>query len=138
MTMETLKTSTVTVPTTKKRILIVEDDLAVSKFLGIRFRGLSFEVCSAYDGEQGLKEAKRLRPDLIILDLKLPKLTGEEVCKAIREDYDKKFAMTPIVMLSAKNADVDRVIGMVIGASCYVTKPFQIENLLKEMKKFNL
>ena len=122
----------------KKRILIVEDDLAISKFLGVRLRSLDFEVIVAYDGEVGLKEAKKHAPDLIILDLKLPKLTGEEVCKAVREDKDKKFALTPIIMLSAKSSDVDRVVGMVIGANGYVTKPFRVESLLKEIKKYNL
>src|SRR5438552_2934513 len=114
--------------TAKKKVLIVEDDLATSKFLGVRLRSLNFEVLVAYDGETGLKEAKLHAPDLIILDLKLPKMVGEEVCKAIREDRDKKFALTPIIMLSGKNSDVDRVVGMVIGASCYVTKPFRIES----------
>ena len=85
-----------------------------------------------------MKEARLRLPDLIILDLKLPKLTGEEVCKAVREDRDKKFAVTPIIMLTGKNTDTDRVIGMVIGANSYVMKPFRMENLLKEMRKFNL
>ena len=122
----------------KKKILVVEDDLSVSKFLGVRLRSLGFEVFVAYDGEEGLKEAKLRRPDLVILDLRLPRMTGEEVCKAIRADYDKKFAATPILMLSAKNSDVDRVMGMVLGADSYLANPFKIENLLKELKKFNL
>lgn len=123
---------------TKKRILVVEDDPVISRVLGYRLRNLEFEVIIANDGETGLNDARRVFPDLIILDLKLPKLSGEEVCKAIREDHDKKFASTPIIMVTAKNSDVDRVIGMVIGASCYVTKPFRIETLLKEINKFNL
>lgn len=138
MTTQTQTESENVTAVVKKKILVVEDDLAVSKFLSVRLRSLNFEVILAYDGEAGLKEARLRPPDLIILDLKLPKLTGEEVCKAIRDDCDKKFAVTPIIMLSAKNSDVDRVIGMVIGASCYVTKPFRIESLLKEIRKFNL
>ena len=125
-------------PATKKKVLIVEDDLATNKFLGVRLRSLDFEVITAYDGEAGLKEARRHHPNLIILDLKLPKMIGEEVCKAIREDHDKTFALTPIIMLSGKNSDVDRVVGTVIGANCYVTKPFRIESILKEIHKFNL
>ena len=125
-------------PEIKKKILVVEDDPAVSKFLSVRLQSLNFEVTLAYDGEAALKEARLRLPDLIILDLKLPKLTGEEVCKAVREDRDKKFAVTPIIMLTGKNTDTDRVIGMVIGANSYVMKPFRMENLLKEMRKFNL
>ena len=119
----------------RKRILIVEDDQTISKFLSFRLRQLNFEVMTAKDGEEGLSGARQNLPDLIILDLGLPKLSGQEVCKAIREDHDKAFAKIPIVMLTAKDSDVDRVIGKVIGANAYIAKPFQDDELLKEVEK---
>jgi len=92
-------------------------------------------VETAEDGENALKKARLIHPDLIILDLKLPRLSGEEVCKAIRNDHDKEFAKTPIIMLTAKTSDVDRVIGNVIGATCYMTKPYDLPELLKNIRK---
>ena len=71
----------------------------------------------------------------VILDLRLPAMSGEEVCKAIREDHDKSFARTPIIMLTGKSADADRVIGKVIGANCYLTKPFQTDELVEQVHK---
>ncbi len=120
---------------TKKTILIVEDDQNTLKFLSFRLKLLNFDVIQALDGEEGLKDARHKTPDLIILDLGLPKISGEEVCKAIREDANKTFASTPIIMLTAKNSDVDRVIGKVIGANSYIAKPFEAGQLLKEIHK---
>ena len=119
----------------KKQILIVEDDQSIRRVLGFRLMKLGFEVSEAEDGFVGFDEAKRLRPDLIVLDLRLPGRPGEEVCKAIREDSDKEFANTPILMLTGKATDVDRVIGMVIGANAYVAKPFQLPKLLREINR---
>ena len=116
-------------------MLIVEDDQAIREFLGYRLRHLNFEVITAQDGEEGLAGARQNFPDLIILDLLLPKMSGEELCKTIREDNDKAFASIPILMLTAKNSDVDRVIGKVIGANCYMAKPFHANDLLKEIRK---
>ena len=119
----------------EKKILIIEDDPAISKMLYYRLKESHFEVFTAADGVEGLAQARRRHPDLIILDLGLPKLPGEEVCKAIREDRDKLFAKTPVIMLTAKSSDVDRVIGNVIGATYYITKPFVGEELLKVVRK---
>ena len=120
----------------KKKILIVEDDRDLSKFLTYLLKKTGFQICTAYDGEEGLDLARKERPGLIILDLRLPKFPGEEVCKAIREDHDKSFARIPIIMLTGKTADVDRVIGNVIGASCYLTKPFGTEDLMMQVRRF--
>ena len=121
---------------TFKKILIVEDDPDQRKFLSYLFKKSGYEVYGAGDGEEGLNMARKERPDLVILDLRLPKCPGEEVCKAIREDQDKGFAHTPIVMLTGKTADVDRVIGNVIGASSYLTKPFHTADLLEQVGRF--
>lgn len=117
----------------KKMILIIEDDDTTRKFLAIRLKESGFDVATAKDGVEGFKEARRVQPNLIILDLSLPRMSGEEVCKAIREDADKRFAAIPIIMLTGKGADVDRVIGYVIGANRYITKPYQTARLLEEI-----
>ena len=118
----------------KKSILVVEDNEMIRNFLMMRLADVGFYVSSAKDGEEGLKKAKQNRPDLIILDLMLPKLSGKEVCKAIREDREKGIASIPIIMLTSLAAEVDKVIGMVIGATRYVKKPFNTEELLFEIQ----
>lgn len=120
----------------KKRILIIEDDQSISKFLAHRLRQMQFEVVLAADGEEGLNKARQEVPDLVLLDLTLPKCSGEEVCKAIREDENEHFSSTPIIMLTAKTSDADRIIGKVIGANSYMTKPFRSDELLKEIRRF--
>ena len=119
----------------KKKILIIEDDQSIQKFLGYRLRKLGFDVIVARDGKEGLEEAVGQVPDLIILDLMLPEFSGEGVCKAIREDDDEGFANIPIIMLTAKTGDVDRIIGKVIGANSYMTKPFSAKELLAEVNR---
>jgi len=119
----------------KKRILIVEDEAAISKALSCRLEKLGFKVSVAQDGQEGLEEVKRRRPDLLILDLVLPALPGEEVCKAIRESDDEGLAALPIIMLTAKSSDADHCIGKVLGANSYVTKPFRTDSLLKEIRR---
>ncbi len=119
----------------KKVVLLIDDEEDIRKTVSFRLKKAGFEVFTAENGEGGLNEAKRLRPGVIILDLMLPALPGEEVCKAIREDEDERFSMTPIIMLTAKSSDVDRIVGKVIGANCYMTKPFEIEDLIANIKK---
>ena len=96
----------------------------------------SFALEDPLSGLAAVEAARREQPDVMVLDLKLPQMRGEEVCKAIREDRDKRFAAVPIIMLTGKTSDVDRVIGMVIGASCYITKPFRAEQLVREIRKY--
>ena len=119
----------------KKMILIIEDNESVRQVISFRLTRSGFKVAEAEDGFVGLGEARRLRPDLILLDLQLPGQPGEEICKAIREDHDRLFAQTPILMLTGKASDVDRVIGMVIGANAYVPKPFRLPMLMKEIHR---
>ena len=123
---------------TPKRILIIEDEQSIRELLAYRFRKLGFEVILAKDGQEGLEQVRRECPDLIILDLMLPKFSGENVCKAIREDENKKVASIPIIMLTAKNSDADRIIGKVIGANCYMTKPFRAKDLLNEVRNLSM
>jgi DNA-binding response OmpR family regulator len=119
----------------KKRILIVEDEYSASKFLTMRLKNLGFSVSAAFDGMTGLKEATETIPDLIILDLMIPKLPGEEVCKALRESFDEKLVKIPIIMLTGKDSMVDKILGKVIGADAYLTKPYDFSDLFEVIKK---
>ncbi|MBM3244747.1 MAG: response regulator [Candidatus Omnitrophica bacterium] len=116
-----------------KKVLIVEDEVDICRILSLRFQKKGFEVLVANNGEEGFNKAKQEKPDIIILDLMLPKLPGEEVCKKIRSD--EEIAETPIIMLTAKATDVDRIVGKVIGANAYLYKPFDAKQLLEEVDK---
>jgi DNA-binding response OmpR family regulator len=118
-----------------KTILIVEDEEDMSKLLSFRLRQAGFSVEIAADGEKGLNMIRQMRPDLIILDLMLPHLSGSEVCKAVREDNDEEIAHIPIIMLTANATDVDRIVGKVIGANYYMTKPFHFPEVLKNIRQ---
>lgn len=119
-----------------KKILIIEDETDIVTILAFRLKKMKYDVVTASDGQTGLALAKQLRPDLIVLDLTLPELPGEEVCKAIREDVEEPFSKTPIIMVTAKNSDVDRIIGKSIGANSYITKPFELDSLVREINKY--
>ena len=110
----------------KQCILIIEDDKNIAQLEGIVLNQ-DYEVYFAKDGEEGLKLAAEFKPDLIILDIMMPKVDGYEVCRQIRESEELKH--TKIVMVSAKNAEVDHDKGMLIGADDYIAKPFDIDEL---------
>lgn len=114
----------------KKRILVIEDDPAL--ILGLK-DGLTFEgfaVLHAADGETGLAMARSERPDLVVLDIMLPRKSGLDVCQALRAEGDS----VPIIMLSARGTEIDRVLGLKIGADDYVTKPFSMAELVARME----
>ncbi|MBU2102850.1 MAG: PAS domain S-box protein [Candidatus Omnitrophota bacterium] len=115
----------------QKKILIIEDDLDIVKTIRYLLEQAGYAVSDAMNGREGLAKVKRDKPDLVILDLHLPKLPGEEVCREIRRD--EQIADVPIIMLTAKSADVDRVVGRVIGANRFMTKPFDADELLREI-----
>jgi two-component system response regulator RegX3 len=123
------------IPLKKKRVLVIEDEYSASKFLSLRLENLGFAVSTAFDGMTGLKEATETIPDLIILDLMIPQLPGEEVCKALRESFDEKLVKIPIIMLTGKDSMVDKILGKVIGADAYLTKPYEFSDLLEVIKK---
>jgi DNA-binding response OmpR family regulator len=101
------------------RILVVDDEAQIVDLLRSYLRRDGFEVDEAADGEAALAAAARLRPDLIILDLMLPRMDGREVCRRIRET-----ANTPIIMLTARDEETDKLLGLELGADDYITKPF--------------
>ena len=112
-----------------KQILIIEDDPEIIRLLEIHLTDLIYSTAKATDGALGLKMALENDYDLIILDLTLPSMDGVEVCKRLR-----KTKNTPIIMLTAKSEEIDRVLGLEIGADDYMTKPFSIRELLARIK----
>jgi two-component system response regulator RegX3 len=111
------------------RILVVEDDDALRRGLAYAFERERFEVVTAADGEEGLAVARSEAFDLIVLDLMLPKLPGTEVCRRVRAEN-----AVPIIMLTAKDSEVDKVVGLAVGADDYVTKPFSALELLGRVR----
>ena len=116
-----------------KKILVIEDENELCDLIGLRLERGGFEVITANDGIEGLNKARLEKPDLIILDLMLPKMHGEDVCKEIRKDA--VISEIPIIMLTAKCSDTDKVIGTVIGANVYIGKPFEGAKLMQEINK---
>ena len=111
------------------RILIVEDERKIARFLELELQHEGYEVETAGDGRTGLEKALNWKPDLIILDLMLPELSGIEVCRRLRHESD-----VPIIMLTAKDDVSDKVMGLDMGADDYMTKPFAIEELLARIR----
>jgi DNA-binding response OmpR family regulator len=115
---------------TPRRILVVEDDLAILTGLSMNLRFEGYEVLQAQDGRQGLARALDEAPDLVVLDLMLPELNGYEVLKELRQ----RGRDTPVVVLSAKGAEHDKIVGLNLGADDYVVKPFGLQELLARIK----
>jgi DNA-binding response OmpR family regulator len=112
-----------------KKILIVEDEPTLVATLRYNFEREGFQVRTAGDGEAAVEAARGERPDVIILDLMLPKMDGLEVCRILRREMT-----TPILMLTAKTEEVDKVVGLEIGADDYVTKPFGMRELVARVR----
>ena len=108
------------------RLLLVEDEPALARGLSDTLRAQGFEVHVAEDGERGLDTALRLRPDLILLDVMLPKMNGFEVCRTVRD----RGLDVPIVILTAKGQEEDIILGLNLGADDYITKPFRVGELI--------
>jgi len=113
-------------------VLIIEDDSTMLRGLKDNFSYAGYNVLTAADGEAGLNAALDAKPDLIILDIMLPKINGYEICRLIRKE---KFDM-PIIMLTAKGEESDIILGLNLGADDYVTKPFSIKELLARAAAF--
>jgi len=113
-----------------KRILVVEDDTAILRGLKDNLEYEHYEVITATDGEQGYNLVKEKKPDLVILDLMLPRMSGYEICRKVRGEG----LTVPIVMLTARGEEADRVLGLNLGADDYVTKPFSVPELLARIR----
>lgn len=112
-----------------KKVLVVDDEKLIVKGLRFSLEQDDMEVDCAYDGEEALEMAKNKKYDIILLDIMLPKLTGLEVCQQIRE-----FSDVPVIMLTAKGEDMDKILGLEYGADDYITKPFNILEVKARIK----
>lgn len=111
------------------KILVVDDEEPIAKILEFNLHKEGYEVIMAHDGEKAVELALNEKPDLILLDLMLPKKDGMEVCREVRNKMD-----VPIIMLTAKNSEIDKVLGLEFGADDYVTKPFSTRELMARVK----
>lgn len=112
-----------------RKILIIEDEKSISDIIKFNLVKEGFDVDTAYDGQDGLRKAIKQTPELILLDVMLPSIDGFEVCRRIRE-----VSMVPIIMLTAKEEEVDKVLGLELGADDYITKPFGMRELIARIK----
>lgn len=112
-----------------KKILVVDDEKSIAEIVKFNLVKEGYEVFVAFDGEEAIELTKRIEPDLILLDLMLPKIDGLEVCRTIRQNYDM-----PIIMVTAKDSEIDKVLGLELGADDYVTKPFSNRELIARVK----
>jgi two-component system response regulator VicR len=113
----------------RKKILVVDDEKSISDIIKFNLLKDGYDVEVAEDGDEALKKVYLIQPDLILLDVMLPKLDGFQVCRKIRETFN-----TPIIMLTAKEEEVDKVLGLELGADDYITKPFGMRELLARVK----
>lgn len=113
-----------------KKILVVEDEISIATLLKYNLEQAGFEVIAVHDGQEGLEKALAIQPDLILLDLMLPKLDGMEVCKSLR----MQKMNTPIIMLTARDDEFDKVLGLELGADDYMTKPFSPREVVARVK----
>jgi two-component system, OmpR family, response regulator len=111
-----------------KRVLVVEDDPSIRDTLAFNLKKEGYVVTVAHDGVEALAKAREVQPDLVLLDLMLPELSGLEVCRVLRQERD-----VPIIMLTAKESELDKVVGLQLGADDYITKPFSLRELFARM-----
>ncbi len=117
----------------KKRILVVDDEVDLVETLTFRLEANGYEVIKAHDGQVGLDIAKKDKPDLMILDLMLPKMDGYKVCGLLKADA--RYKKIPIIMFTARAQESDKKIGEEVGADAYITKPFDPQVLLAKIKE---
>lgn len=113
----------------KEKILLIEDEVAIADSVAYSLRNEGFEVHTAYDGVAGLSAYRSFYPDLIVLDLMLPKLSGLDLCRLLRKE-----SSVPIVVLTAKTEEIDRILGLELGADDYICKPFSIKELIARVR----
>jgi DNA-binding response OmpR family regulator len=116
----------------KPKILVVDDEPDALELVGFNLKRAGFEVVTALDGVEALRKARQLFPSLIVLDVMLPEMDGLEVCKQLRAD--PQTAATPIILLTARAAEIDRVLGLELGADDYLTKPFSPRELILRIR----
>lgn len=120
-------------PATAQRILIVDDEPDLRLVLRFGLEAAGFEVSEAADGEQGLQMACDTLPDLIVLDLMLPRMDGYKVCRALK--FDDRYRQIPVFILSARTGETDRRLALDLGADAYVTKPYDMRDLVERIRE---
>ena len=118
----------------QKRILVVDDEVDLVETIRFPLEMEGFNVLVSYNGEDALNQARKESPDLILLDLMLPKLDGYKVCRLLK--FDERYKHIPILMLTAKTQEKDKLLGKETGADEYITKPFDIDELMKKVKAY--
>ena len=118
-----------------KTVVIVEDEEDFCEILSCLFQKAGYRTRVAGDGENGLRCIEETHPDLVILDLSLPRMSGEEVCRELKDSYDKSLASIPVIVVTAKDSDADRLATKAMGADAYITKPFSLTSLMDEALK---
>ena len=116
-----------------KRILVIDDEPELVKAIQIRLEIAGYETLVAHDGMEGLDKARKENPDLILLDLMLPKMDGYKVCALLKRD--KNYSKIPVIMLTERTLERHKRQGMELGADAYITKPFQYEVVLAKIKE---
>lgn len=117
-----------------KKILIVDDEADIIEILQFVLEAQGYECITAMDGEEGLRLAKELLPDLIILDVMMPKINGYKISRLLK--YDAKYKNIPILMITARSQEEDKNIGEETGVDEYITKPFQVDYVLQKVKSY--
>jgi DNA-binding response OmpR family regulator len=117
-----------------KKILVVDDEADLVETIRFPLEMEGFNVLISYNGEDALNQARKENPDLILLDLMLPKLDGYKICRLLK--FDEKYKHIPILMLTAKTQEKDKLLGKETGADEYITKPFDIDELIKKVKAY--
>jgi DNA-binding response OmpR family regulator len=115
-----------------KKILIVDDEVQLVEMVKLRLEANGYSVITACDGQEGLDKARIEKPDLIILDLMLPKIDGYKVCRMLK--FDEKYKNIPIILFTARAQQEDEKLGKEVGADAYITKPFEPQVLLDKIK----
>jgi two-component system alkaline phosphatase synthesis response regulator PhoP len=118
----------------KGKILVVDDEAYLLQILDFSLNAEGYEVVTAGDGEQAINKAKAEQPDLIVLDIMMPKIDGYEACRKLKQDPGMKDV--PVILLTAKGRDIDRKLGLEVGADDYITKPFSPSKLLEKIGSF--
>ena len=116
----------------KRRLLLVDDEPSIVKMVGKRLEVEGYEVVIAMDGQEALRKVQMNHPDLVILDLMLPKMNGYEVCTTLKQDPQSQHI--PIIMFTAKAQERDEQLGLACGANAYVRKPFKAQELLDQIR----
>lgn len=117
----------------KQKILVVDDEADLVETLKFRLEANNYEVISSCDGKDALEKARKEAPNLIILDIMLPKLDGYKICRMLK--YDQKYKHIPVIMFTSRAQESDRKLGGEVGADAYITKPFEPDILLGKIKE---